>query len=91
MRELVKSHLEAIIWIWTAISIIGWVVVGLGIIDIGGRLPNGYSFLTGIAAILGGTAGTLAVAGICFQVMDMRAFAKHSAMALHRGRGGDRA
>ena len=88
MRDLLNKSLETLIWIAAGFLIVLSCYLGAMFIRATGSFGNDMWFiLGGFLFIFFGITMSLVFAGICFQILDIRAFTKHSALAL-RSRSG---
>lgn len=85
MRDMLNKSLPMLIWISTGFLVIGSCTFGAIIIRYTNHLiDDAWSIIAGFLIIIFGIALSFLFAGICFQILDIRNFAKHTAFALRR-------
>ncbi|WP_456385721.1 hypothetical protein [Profundibacter sp.] len=86
MRDTLNKSLEALIWVATTFFIIISCYIGAMIIRVGGagEIFATETIIGGFLTIIFGTTMSFVFAGICFQIMDIRTFTKHTAIGLKR-------
>lgn len=86
MRDTLNKSLEALIWVATTFLIIMACYTGAMIIRFGGQMPGSATetIIGGFLTIIFGVTMSFVFAGICFQIMDIRTFTKHTAIGLKR-------
>jgi hypothetical protein len=84
MRDLLNRSLEALIWIATGFFVVNSCFLGAKIIQLGNQIGGGI--VEGFLFIVFGVTMSFVFAGICFQIMDIRTFTKHTAMAMKQRR-----
>lgn len=90
MRDSLNKSLEVLIWIGTTLMIIascffGAMVIRLsGIPGIEGAFDPTWLMISGFLVIVFGVTMSFVFAGLCFQLMDIRSFTKHTAFALRK-------
>jgi F0F1-type ATP synthase membrane subunit c/vacuolar-type H+-ATPase subunit K len=88
MRDMLNKSLETLIWIATSLMIVGSCYSGALIIRISGApgidavADSGWLMVFGFLLIIFGVTMSFVFAGLCFQLMDIRTFTKHTAFAL---------
>lgn len=88
MRDMLNKSLETLVWIATTLMIIASCYLGAMVIRVSG-IPEltgpgnaGWVMISGFLMIIFGVTMSFVFAGVCFQIMDIRAFTKHAAFAL---------
>ncbi|MFO7771324.1 hypothetical protein HAT86_02055 [Roseovarius gahaiensis] len=86
MRDMLNNAMPMLIWITTGFFILSSCFSGAMIIRYGGAI---YSFdiwavIGGFLTIIFGVTMSFVFAGICFQIMDIREFTKHTAIGLRK-------
>lgn len=88
MRDLLNKSMEPLVWIIAILMIIGSLLFGIMIIQMGrvsvqdeGKL---VVILFGLFSMFGGISFAFLFAGLCFQIVDIRRFTKHAALSLHK-------
>lgn len=85
MRDILNKSLPVLIWIATGFLIIGSCYTGAIIIRYGGQLGNDvWTIIGGFLFIIFGVTLSFVYAGLCFQILDIRSFTKHAAIALRQ-------
>lgn len=85
MRDLLNQSLESLIWTATVFFVLSSCFSGYQIISTD---PSESGLLIGgILVIIFGVTMAFVFAGICFQIMDIRAFTKHTAIGLKKMNG----
>lgn len=88
MRDALNKSLETLIWIATILMIIASCYLGAMVIRASGTVGiiqaanEGWVMIAGFLLIIFGVTMSFVFAGLCFQIMDIRTFTKHSAFAL---------
>ena len=82
MREVLNKSLEVLVWITTAISIIFFCFAAVSMLRLPPLGPDTMTIIAAFLTVVFGIASSLVFAGICFQIMDIRTFSKHSAISL---------
>lgn len=80
MRDLLNKALPALVWVATGFNIIAVCFAGAGIVNTAPIWGVGSAMLTGFLFIIFGVTISFLVAGICFQIMDIRSFTKFMAI-----------
>lgn len=85
MRDILNKSLPVLIWIATGFLVIWSCYLGAMIIRYAGQLTNDVlPIIGGFLFIIFGITLSFVFAGLCFQILDIRSFTKHSALALRR-------
>lgn len=85
MRDILNKSLPVLIWISTGFLIIASCYIGAIIIRYGGQLTDdAWPIVGGFLFIIFGVTLSFVFAGMCFQLLDIRSFTKHTALALRR-------
>lgn len=90
MRDTLNKSLEILIWIGTTLMIIAscfggaMVIRASGVPGIAALFDPTWMMIFGFLMIIFGVTMSFVFAGVCFQLMDIRMFAKHTAFALRK-------
>lgn len=85
MRDMLNKSMPLLIWIATGFFVIWSCYTGALIIRYSGQLTNDiWSIIGGFLFIVFGITLSFVFAGLCFQILDIRSFTKHTALALRR-------
>ncbi|MCR9068742.1 MAG: hypothetical protein NXH79_07830 [Rhodobacteraceae bacterium] len=85
MRDTLNKSLELLIWIATGFLIVLSVYGGAVFIRFATEFNADLSVIFGgFLFIVFGITMSFVFAGICFQIMDIRTFTKHTALSLKR-------
>ena len=88
MRDILNKSMEPLVWIITILMIIGSLLFGIMIIQMGRvSVQDEGKFLVilfGLFSMFGGISFSFLFAGLCFQIVDIRRFTKHAALSLHK-------
>ncbi len=85
MRDLLNKSLEVLVWLTTVFNIIAVCFLGAGIVNSAPLWGVGSAMLVGFLFIVFGTTMSFLLAGICFQIMDVRNFTKFMAINHKKG------
>lgn len=84
MQDLLKKSLPALIWIATGFFVIFSCYTGVMLISLAPPFMPGI-VLFGFLYIFFGVTISFVFAGICFMILDVRAFTKHMAINQKKG------
>lgn len=90
MRDTLNKSLEVLIWIATTLMIVAACFFGAMVIRASGMpgieavFDPTWLMIFGFLMIVFGVTASFVFAGLCFQLMDIRMFAKHTAFALRK-------
>lgn len=82
MRDLLNRSLEMLIWIATLFFIISSCYSGALLIRHGSG--EVLIVISGFLVIIFGVTMSFVFAGLCFQIMDIRDFTKHTALSMKK-------
>jgi|GEM_PF-2804096 hypothetical protein len=88
MRDMLNKSLEILVWIATTLMVIGSCFSGAMVIRFSGvpGIDNVFDsvwlMIFGFLLIIFGVTMSFVFAGLCFYLMDIRMFLKHTAFAL---------
>ncbi len=82
MRDILNKSLEMLIWIATAFFVIVSCYSGAMVIRYGGG--ETLTMVNGFLVIIFGVTMSFVFAGLCFQIMDIRDFTKHTALSIKK-------
>jgi hypothetical protein len=80
MRDLLNKSLPALVWVATGFNIIVVCFVGAAIVNGAPLMGMGSAMLMGFIFIVFGVTMSFFLAGICFQIIDIRNFTKFMAI-----------
>lgn len=81
MRDILNKSLEMLIWIATAFYVILSCYTGALVIR---NATETLTIVNGFLVIIFGVTMSFVFAGICFQIMDIRDFTKHTALSMKK-------
>lgn len=85
MRDMLNKSMPMLIWIATGFLVIWSCYTGAIVIRYAGQMTNDiWPIIGGFLFIIFGVTLAFVFAGICFQILDIRSFTKHAALALRR-------
>ncbi len=85
MRDTLNKSLEGLVWVATGFLIVLSCYLGGVFIRVSGELNLDMIYVFGgLLFIVFGITMSFVFAGLCFQIMDIRNFAKHSAIGLKK-------
>ena len=86
MRDVLNKSLEMLIWVATSFLVISSCYTGAMIIRFGGSMQGGATeaIVAGFLTIIFGVSVSFVLAGLAFQIIDIRKFTKYAAMELKR-------
>jgi hypothetical protein len=88
MRDMLNKSLEILVWIATTLMVIGSCFLGAMVIRFSGVpgienvFDSAWLMIFGFLLIIFGVTMSFVFAGLCFHLMDIRTFTKHTALAL---------
>jgi ABC-type polysaccharide/polyol phosphate export permease len=85
MRDLLNKSLEVLVWVATGFNIIVVCFTGAAVVNSAPLWGVGSAMLAGFLFIVFGVTMSFLVAGICFQIMDIRSFTKFMAINHKKG------
>lgn len=82
MRDVLNKSLEVLVWITTCLSIVFFCFTAITMLRLSPLGPDTTTIIAAFLTVVFGITASLVFAGICFQIMDIRTFSKHSAISL---------
>lgn len=88
MRDILNKSLEVLVWIATTLMVVGACFLGAmvirlsGVPEVSAAFGSAWLMIFGFLLIIFGVTLSFVFAGVCFLIMDIRSFTKHTAFAL---------
>ncbi|NOD77903.1 MULTISPECIES: hypothetical protein [unclassified Ruegeria] len=86
MRDVLSKSLEVLVWITAGLSIVFFCFTAIAMLRLSPFGPDTATIIAAFLTVVFGITSSLVFAGICFQIMDIRTFTKHSAISLKNRR-----